>query len=221
MLNTGMLKIIDAQETPIVPGASIPAEGLPLVRELVNGHECVRMGNETKAPFMGFSYSESLTPRVKARIEVLLANPETGEVVLTNEPIVGQISFYDADGKPITTATVDGKVATIEDQKGKMVKVQYRYQPSMEEVMTTDRVLIPFMAASELTESVGVILEGVVYTDMYEASVDFNDVNIKLAVSTNGLVTKQDESGSLAEINGVVISVPGIDTPFLGIRLGY
>lgn len=221
MLHTGMLKIVDAQETPIVPGEVISAEGLPLVRELINGREHCRMGNTVKADFIGFSFTESLTPVVKSRVEVLLADAETGKLDLTYEPITGQVSFYDEEGAAIADATVDGKTVTAEAQKGKFIRVQYRYQPTMEEVIMTDRVLVPSLAANEMTGSIGVILEGLIYTDMFEASVDFNDPEIKLAVSENGLVGKQNEDESLAAIPGKVVSVPGVDTPFLGIRVGY
>lgn len=220
-LHTGYLKIIDAQDTPIVPGEHVAAEGLPLVRELINGRECVRVGNSVKAPFMGFSYTESLTPMVKSKVEVCKADADTGKFDLISEPITGQIAFFAEDGSVINDATVSGKTVTAASNKGEMVKVQYRYQPTTEEVLMEDRVLVPSMASTDITGSIGVILEGLVYTDMFEASVDFSDVNAKLAVSENGLVTVQGEDGDLAEIPGVVVSVPGVDTPFLGIRLGY
>ena len=221
MLHTGYLKIIDAQDTPIVPGQSVPAEGLPLVREIVNGKEHVRVGSDVKAPFIGFSYTESLTPVIKSRVEILKADVDTGKFTLAAAPITGQVSFYDETGAMIEGVVVEDKVATAADNKGQMIRCQYRYQPTVDEVLMSDRILVPSMAASDMTGTIGVILEGIIYTDMFEASVDFSDVNIKLAVSTNGLVTKQDDEGSLAEIPGVVVSVPGVDTPFLGIRVGY
>lgn len=217
MLHTSYLKIIDAQDTPIVPGEHVPAEGLPLVREVINGREHVRVGSSVKAPFMGFSYTESLTPLVKSKVEVVKADVDTGKFTLIHAPITGQVSFYKEDGTSISDAVVSGNEVTATNNKGEMIRCQYRYQPTTEEVMMEDRILVPSMAASDITGSVGVILQGVIYTDMFEASVDFSDPEIKLAVSTNGLVGKQ--TGDLAEIPGVVVSVPGIDTPFLGIRL--
>lgn len=221
MLHTGMLKIIDSQDTPIVPGEVISAEGMPLVRELVNGREHVRVGSSVKAPFMGISYSESLTPLVKSKVERVMANPDTGKFCLIHEPITGQVSFYDEAGAVITDATVTGREVTAESQKGKYVRVQYRYQPTTYEVITEDRILVPSMSASDMTGTIGVILQGVVYTDMFEASADFSAPDIELAVSENGLVTVQDEEKTLAPIPGTVVAVPGIETPFLGIRFGY
>lgn len=220
MLNTLRLKIIDSQETPIVPGEVVAQEGMPLVKVLVNGKEYCRCGNSEFAPFMGFSYTESLTPAIKSKVEILVADADEGKVVLAATPITGQIAAYDATENTLINVTVNGNVVTCPDTlKGKEVKVVYRYSPSVQEVLMTDRVLVPSVSASDMTGSIGVILQGVIYTNYFDASADFSDLTKELCVTEAGLVGVQTAGGNLAKIPGTVISLPGVDNPFLGIRL--
>jgi hypothetical protein len=222
MLHTQRLKIVDSQETPIVPGETVSAEGMPLVRVLLNGKEHVRCANAEVAPFMGFSYSESLTPVIKSKVEVLVANPDTGIVELMAIPL-GQISVYDAvSGEVIASATNEAgtnKVTVDDDHKGAEVRVQYRYAPSTLEVLTNDYTLMPTMSASDMTGSTGVILQGIVYTDCFDPAKDFSDITQELCVDALGLVSTQAAGGALASIPGVVVHVPTAELPFLGIRL--
>lgn len=221
MLNTMRLKIIDSQETPIVPGEVVAQEGMPLVKVLVNGKEHCRCGNSEKAPFMGFSYTESLTPAIKSKVEVLVADPDEAKVVIAATPVTGQIAVYDAtENTLVADATVEGNVVTVpEALKGKEVKVVYRYAPSVQEVLMQDRVLVPSISASDMTGSIGVILQGVIYTNYFDASADFSDLSKELCVTEAGLVGVQAAGGELAKIPGTVIALPGVDNPFLGIRL--
>lgn len=220
MLHTGRLMILNSQEIAIVPGQTVNAEGLPLVREIVNGQECVRQGNTTVAPFVGFSYTESLTPLTKSAVEVLTANSETGKLILKNEPLTGQFSVYLATSGAAIECTVSGKEVTVpEANKGMAVRVQYRYAPSTTEVLMEDRVLIPTMSSTDMLGSIGVIMEGIVYTDQFDAKANFADTSMSLCVTATGLVGMQASNGTLAAIPGSVVSVPGVDTPFLGIRI--
>ena len=82
-----------------------------------------------------------------------------------------------------------------------------------------DRVLVPSISSSDMTGSIGVILQGVIYTNYFDASADFSDTSKELCVTEAGLVGVQDEGGALAKIPGKVIALPGVDNPFLGIRL--
>jgi hypothetical protein len=99
------------------------------------------------------------------------------------------------------------------------VRVQYRYAPSTTEVLMEDRVLIPTMSSTDMLGSIGVIMEGIVYTDQFDAKANFADTSMSLCVTATGLVGMQASNGTLAAIPGSVVSVPGVDTPFLGIRI--
>lgn len=228
MLDLSLTRIRHSKDLPVTADTVVREEGLPLVQVMVDGAEQAAVSGYTGATqFLGFSYSETMRPITKAEVAVLEPTANELQFTLTGTPITGQIRVTDAEGtvyEEDATAAAGKYVlkgAVIEfaaDDAGKQITVQYRYTPSQLELQFNDRVPFTFSTAPELYGRIGVILAGEVFTDQFDASVNWNDTEgKKLVAGENGRVTLA-ESG--VEIPGYIIKTPDANNPYLGIRLG-
>jgi len=222
----GKTKIVDSKEFPLVDGASISAEGMALINYLDNGVERVKPCNGTDAgKFIGFSYGYTLTPWTKAKVETFVVpavSPYTA--TLKHPPISGQIAIVNASGTEQTvgdpsadadTYSITGSVITFHaGQAGKTVTVTYKYSPTALELSFTDKVMNTSFAPSQVTNSIGCILRGEVYTDQFDAGAAWT-ASSTVKLGDNGVLT---DSGSGATITCTITHIPTVESPFLGIR---
>lgn len=245
MLNMSRTLMHQSREIALVPGYTVLEEGVPLVSMLVDGVEAVKGFEGTNdvsagVKFVGFSYSETLTP-LTANQSLTAVTDSNGHVLLPYEPITGQISVWTKNPSGARTRITSTNV-TIEIGNPRMIKVTsdgsaaiadtpvdivYKYMPTLKTAFFEHRVLIPSVSASAMTQSIGVILEGEVWTDKIDLSADFEKATNKLFINQDGLVSADASvPGTGLEINAKVIGIPGSDktgTPsgsggFLGLR---
>lgn len=223
---TGKTKIVDSKEFPLVSGAVISAEGMALINYLDNGIEKVKPCNGTDAgKFVGFSYGYTLTPLTKAKVEkftVPASSPYT--VSLMNIPVSGQIAIVNADGTEQTagdpsadanTYSIDGSTITFHaGQAGKIVTITYKYSPTALQLTYEDKVMNTSFAPSEVTNSIGCIIRGEVYTDQFDASAAWTATST-VRLGDNGVLT---DSGSGTALTCTITHIPTVESPFLGIR---
>jgi hypothetical protein len=223
---TGKTKIVDSKEFPLVSGASISAEGMALINYLDNGVERVKPCNGADAGvFVGFSYGYTLTPLQKAKVAkftVPAVSPYTA--TLTDTPISGQIAIVNASGTEQTvgdpsadadTYSLNGTVLTFHaGQAGKVVTVTYKYSPTALELTFEDKVMNTSFAPSEVTNSIGCILKGEVYTDQFDASAAWT-ASSTVKLGSNGVLT---DAGGGATVSCTIIHIPTVDCPLLGLR---
>ena len=236
MLNMSRTLIHQSREIDFVPGCMVAEEGVPLVSMLVEGKEAVKAFEGTTdvsagVKFVGFSYSETLTP-ITANQNFSAVTDTNSGVLLPYEPITGQISVWKkgADG---TRTRVESSEVTIDPSNPRLIKVAsspntpvdivYKYMPSLKTAFFEHRVLVPSVSASAMTNSTGVILEGEVWTDKIDLSADFEKAGNKLFINQDGLISAASSvPGTGLEINATVIGIPGCSSSdsggFLGLR---
>lgn len=227
MLDLNRTKIVQSREIPVTAGYSVAAEGVCLMQAFEAGEETVRPCTaEASKVFVGFSYAETMSPLTKSLVEQITA-PAASPFTLTlkNTPITGQLSVLDTNdgtaltaGDPSTIATaysISGNVITVNTARASHVfQITYRYSPSVADLQFNDYLSINSFQATDFIGSIGVIVQGEVYTDLFDASVNWAAAPT-VKMEAGGLVG----SGSGVAIpNAKVCHVPTIENPFLGIR---
>jgi len=221
-------KIVQSKEFPVMTGSTITAEGLALIQQLSGGVEYVlpSAGGGTEI-FMGFSYGEVFTPATKSVQETLVV-PAAGAVTLTllHAPLTDtQVSAYDVTNSVIQTlgnpavvnqyTCVSGLLTFNAAKAGTTMRITYRYSPTAEELVASDSVRITSFSASEYITSIGVIQEGEVYTDQFNANRDWSAAT-GVKTMAGGLLDNQAGAGTT--ISCVITHVPDANFPYLGIR---
>jgi hypothetical protein len=229
MLNlAGRTRIVQSREFPVITGSVINAEGLALVQVFENNVEKIKPSEGAAGEkFLGFSYGEVFTPRVKSKVELLNVPAAAPYVVtLPFEPLAGQLLVYNetgaaevSEGDPTVNAgeySILGRIVTFNAaQAGASIRFQFRYTPPTEDIIYEDRVMITTFSATEFMSSIGCILQGEVMTDQFDSSVDWSAATgVKLG--PGGVVT--DQNGAGEEIDAMIIAFPNSENPYLGLR---
>jgi hypothetical protein len=238
MIKRNATRIDTAMECLVVSGSSVLHEGSVLTRSLVSGEERVKPSTGlTTDVFVGFSYNFNLPPINTGRVEVdtvPVASPHSITVergnIITGQTMVRKIS----DSSILTEVSINpgaDEYAVDEDtgeilfnvaEVGDSMRITYRHTISGSEAYyeypDPDKSLY---AAYEMIQSVGVIAEGDVYTDQFNAAIDW-DTAIAINMGADGIVTAD---GAGEEIpNARVVHSPTVSNPFLGIsfsKTGY
>ena len=221
-------------EKKIATGSSVGAEGIPLVGTIEENVQVVApctIANDLT--FVGFSFAHNLVPTVASKVEEVVvpsAAPYTTQLSRTGL-VATQIAVFNAAGTILTETAAaptalqyvcndtTGVLTFNVARAGDTMTVAYRYTPTTLEVKYSwPHESLNINPAFEYLDTVGVIIEGEVYTDQYDVSVDWaNTTAIYL-----GAGVLYDTAGGSTLITAVagakVIHVPEVDNPFLGIR---
>ena len=209
----------DSAEAAVAPGVVINAEGLALVRAVGAQSAGVMPATGTAADvFAGFSFAgTSAMPFAEGfynKVESFTV-PATGIVTLQFTPVAGQVFVFDNTSMAAvpTPTVVANTVTTL--TVGDEVTVTYKYALSVVQARALVGDIQPGGYSGAYLGQIGLIKRGLIYTSEFDSSVEWDAVTaIKLA--PNGQLTNQLGTG--IEIPGMVVAVPGIDIPFLGIE---
>ncbi len=219
-------KIIVSKEIGIATGYTVPQEGMALIQAFENGDEkCLPAAGAGGEILLGFSYHETRTPLVKSRVESKVcpaSAPYT--IALTSTPLTGQLSVVNdvptvqAAGNPANANeySIAANVMTFHaGQAGLTIKTVYRYSPTVNELMFDDKVSTTTWDAPQAISSTGVIQSGEVFTDMFDAGVNW-DAATAVKLDAGGLLT--DQTGGGVTVACTIINIPTEELPYLGIR---
>lgn len=221
MLYFPKTRVAISHEVPIAVGASVLAEGLAIVADNTGGV----FGGKPSAgaatdKFLGISISQEFpltaVPKVEERVQ-----PVANTIVLNRTPISGTIGVFDVtDGAPLvvtTDWTVSGKTITLDaGTVGHTIRVTYKFVPTAFEARAIQGDVYPGGAAGTTFGQVGLLKSGAIYTDQFDASVNWSAAPVAVSTGANGQLTI---GGSGVVIPATVIQVPSIASPFLGILL--
>jgi len=226
----GNTRIIQSKEFPVVAGNTVTAEGQAIIQTMVSGVEqCVISAGATDSVFLGFSYGEVFTPLTKSIVETVTV-PAAGAatVTLKHAPLTNtQCWAYDSTnavnqtiGNPVNANeyTIVSTLLTFNVLKaGAVMDITYRYTPTALELGSfEDNISVTSYSGSDYIGSIGVIQQGEVFTDQFDASVDW-DSYTSVKVIAGGLLSTNAGTGT--EITGAVIThFPTVDLPYVGIR---
>lgn len=242
MLNMKQTRLVHAQHMPVAAGFDVLDEGIALATVLVDGVACVKpaTGAATEV-FAGVSWSRNVMPtQVGMVVEEVIPTDLT--IDLGRVPITGQINVRKtaaADGT-VTVLTVvsvaaanateiqltaAGKLIAFAGEAGNTITATFQYTPSATEARMLQKGNTPSGQLASTQEGIiGVITNAQeLSTSYFDASVDWTSVQasgapqpVKLAA--NGLFTIG--GSGITVPNCTILSVPGVDTPFLTLKLG-
>lgn len=222
-------RVITSANFPVADGYVISGEGQALAQVFEDGIEKVRPSTADEFQvFIGFSYGENYTPSTMSIVEELTVPAETAYTIeLKQTPLSGQIRVYDVTasaavtaGTPATEAaqySISGKTITVNSAKAShVIKVVYRYAPTVMDLMEASLPISTFTAA-DTVGMVGAIQKGEVYTDLFDASSDWDSATTTVRLGAGGVVTTG--GSGLAIPNCTVCHRPTVEMPYLGLRL--
>lgn len=238
MLKRNATVIGSTMEGQVVTGSSVLHDGSVLTRVLVSGKEKVKPSEGLKTDvFIGFSYNLNANPINASKVELVTVpatSPRSITLAKTNT-LVGQILIRKVSGgtvlDEVSANPGAGEYAVDEAtgiilfnvaEAGVAIQVVYRYTVSAADLYYRYSHTDPNRdALYDMFQAVGVITEGDVFTDQFNAGIDWNNV-ISVNMAAGGLVTGD---GAGEEIpNARVIHSPTSDNPFLGVsvlNIGY
>lgn len=214
-----------SQEFPVAVGFTVTAEGQALVA--VNGTDGsfgVKPSNADAAEqFLGLAVSQQMTITSKARVESFVI-PAGLTVTVDRTPTGGTISVYNkTDGAVVATGgagwTLTGKVFTLAAGfLGKTLEFYYKYAVTANESRQLQGDIFPGGAAGYVVNQVGILKNGVVFTDQFDTTVNWNVANPVVRTGVNGQLTI---GGTGPIINCTVTQSPNADSAYLGLNLNY
>jgi hypothetical protein len=237
MLHT-RTQIRQSHERPLDTGSNMPVlEGSALVYSLENGGGAVKVSTGVDSErFEGFAYSQHQTPRTSNKVEEGVVDPVSYTLKLESAPIGGggnmvvkatdtnqRLSFV-ASSSPAAgqyTIETNDTVKGHSSLGGKRILATYHYNMTVQEAMARFGDSPPgSYTVSEVTNTVGCIEKGVIYTDQFSPSDDwasFTGTSV-IKAGPNGVITMAADADG-AVIPATVDHVPSAELPFLGLRV--
>jgi len=229
MLLHAKTRIIESRDWPINPASSEIFEGMALTNNVVNGVGTVQASaGSSNDVFAGFALNVQKCPTTAKYVELVTipASPGPYTWTLANTPISpsgSTVSFVSAAGTALSygsgadNASVSGNVITFDSSDaGEQYYVTYAYSPTVAQLIYLfgDGVVLKREPAA-VTNTVGVIRAGLLYTDQFDPSQNWWAANIAdLHTGAGGVVTR---GGSGSAIHAQVVAAPGVDFPYLGL----
>lgn len=215
MIYFPLTRLVDSSEAAVAPTANITAEGQALVKAATGVAPSLGTSADVFAGFavMGVS-AAPVAALYGTKVESALV-PGNGVVTLGQTPVSGQLAVFDnTDGAAVASPTVSGKTVT-GLTAGNTVTVTYKYALTTLQSRALQGDTQPGGYAGSYVGQVGLAKRGVIYTDQFDASVNWAAATgIKLMA--NGQITNQ--AGTGVAIDGYVVAVPNQEVPYLGIE---
>lgn len=221
MIYFPLTKIVDSSEAVLAPGAAVTAEGQALIRVTAAPAQGVTpslgAANEIFAGFSLLGVSAAPLPALYASKVESFTVPGSGIVALAKTPVAGQLAVFDnTAGAAVATPTVVGNTVTTLTV-GNTVTVTYKYALSVIEARALQGDVQPGGYAGSYVGQVGVAKRGVIYTDQFDAAVNWAAAtSIKLAAG--GQVTNQSGATGVVLTGAYVVSTPSQEVPYLGLE---
>lgn len=217
-------QIVDSREFALASGAQVAYDGQVMVRSTSNAAAGVLPSTGVAGElFVGFANLQTTSSPVQEAFAVKVETytvPATQQITLTSTPTaLSQVSVSDQTtgsivapaGLTLTGAVLGGAGLVA----GNTVRVTYRYNLTVNQARSLYGNVNPAGYGGNQINTCGVATRGLIYTNMFDAGVDWNANGTTLKAAAGGIVTA---SGSGAAINGYVTSTPSTDKPFLGIE---
>lgn len=222
MIYAPLSSITRSNEYPLAAGAVLAADGQALVIATTSGVVGVSpSANGASEKFIGFVNAQTsalpflLTTEVKVE---KFTTPVGGVLTLSKTP-VGSTAVVTRDdtGATVTQTGASGNNIDISGAAitGVPVTVVYRYNLTAAQSRARGGDVQPGGYSGNMIQSVSVASAGRVYTDQFDTSKNYGTAT-SLKTGANGLITNQD--GSSPAISAVVIALPNVDFPYLGLE---
>ena len=242
MLDLSLTKILLSQEMPLLLTSAAFGEGTGLefawgssqsgTGTPTGAGNVVQPGSGSSAVYAGTAMSVFTRPSTGVWVDTLVVGSTTPTVTLSQVPTAASVisvtlstvtgtQFTQTASGPSSTQYVVGgtnnQTLTFNSSNaGATVVVTYRYALTVQqaEMFVGDGVAGGY-SPSSVTNSVGVIERGIVFTSDFNTAAYWGAGNVStVALASGGLYTI---GGSGASVSGTVYQVPTVDIPFLGL----
>jgi len=237
MLQVDLGTIYRSEERRLKAGTNGVVEGQALVADYENGELVVRPATAANERFVGVAISSVNAIKSLTKVEVLTTaaaiSPtntiDTKQVTLAHKPTALTIRI-DAGSSNIGTRVTDAPTLTnitagkyhLDDNTNVLTlpsnateyRIQYRYSPTVLEAINIQGEPEPGTHVSDVTETIGVITAGEVFTSEWLTTVAWSGTS-KLILADKGKFTTHATN----EISNTMITkVPDTETGLLGFR---
>lgn len=226
MISRPLTRVVNSTEMTVAPGAVILAEGQALVRSAGATSLGVLPSTGTASDiFQGFAFAGTsaypFPEQYTNKVETFTV-PATGTVVLSVEPISGQVGVYDVTlGEAVTGFTVTGQSVsglTV----GDVVTVTYKYPLTIVQATALYGNVQPGGYAGAYVSQIGVITRGFILTSEFDSSKDWNQAGATAATQivcgAAGQLTLGTPGTDGVAFPGTVVRLPDEYYPYLGVE---
>lgn len=217
-------KITDSDEAKLAAGFAITAEGQPLMNVPGQGLQPAD-ADVTTGIFAGFALcnqSAAALPMTYAvKVEEFIAAAATAVMNTQFASVSGQIGIT-MNGAAVASGdiTVSGTQVTVANATvGAKLVVTYKFMPTAAQQIAMQGNIAPSGVAGALFGQTGRAKRGVIYTDQYDASINWGAV-ATVKFNGAGLLTGVPTIATGADVlpGAYVVHVPTATQPFLGIE---
>lgn len=215
-------------ELPVAVGQMVTAEGQAVVA--VNGTDgsfgCKPSAGAAGEQFVGVAVSQQIPITSKAWLENFVV--PTGLSRSTQYlPVTGTVSVYDfTTGTVVPSSGAAGSFWTLSGQTltlpastaGHTVTVSYKFATTVTMSRYLQGDIFPGGPAGYVVNQIGLIKNGIVWTDQFDTTVNWNVANPVVTLGVNGQFTI---GGAGTPVNCIVTNSPSSGSPFLGLDLNY
>lgn len=210
-------------EFPVAVGASIAAEGLAMIADNTGGVFGAKpSAGGASEVFLGVAVSQQITLTSLSKVESFV-QPGSNTVTLSFTPTGGTLGVYDNTAAGVVPAggggwTLSGKTVTLQaGTAGHELVFYYKFSPTATQARFAQGDIVPGGPAGATLSQIGVARSGIVYTDQFDTSVNWNANGIVVKTAANGQFTI---GGAGTTLGGVqVIAPPVAGFPFLGLLI--
>lgn len=210
-------------ELPVDASSTISAEGQCLVASTPDGNFGAKpsagSGSEV---FLGVAVSQQITLTAIPRAEAFTQG--ASDAIQTSfTPNAGTVAVYDVTAGALLTGggtdyTQTGKdITLLAATRGHELLVHYTYAPTAVQARAYQGDIVPGGPAGAALSQVGIIRNGIVYTDQYDTTVDWTQANPVVKTGAGGKFTIGGSGTTLTNVS--VIAAPVANFPYLGLLL--
>lgn len=235
MINQGKTRWFNSLNHDVVTGSAVIQEGAVLTKVMEGGVAKVRACNADERIY-GFALHQRTVADKSTKVEDFVV-PATLSQVLAKAP-VGGVALVKrtvaAGSGTVGVMTVVGVAPTTVDEvqlsdqtltfhadaSGDHIEVTYEHELTYAEHVRLVGEGVPgLLTAMQAIGSIGVITNGVVFTDQYDVTVDWATVDETKIVAAAGGKLGYNATATAADARIFIESVPSVGNPFLGVRI--
>lgn len=212
-----------SRELPVAVGASIAAEGIALMADNTGGvFGAKATAGASGDVFLGIAVSQQIALGNQVKVETNIQG-SSNTIVLDRTPVSSSLGVFDATaGAVIATGgsgwTLSGKTVTLQaGTQGHEIICYYKFTPTAAEARFIQGDVWPGGPAGASLTQIGVASNGIVYTDQFDTTVNWNANGIAVKTGANGQFTIGGSGATLANVQVIAPPTPGFG--YLGLQL--
>lgn len=212
-----------SRELPVAVGSSIAAEGIALMADNTGGvFGAKATAGASTDVFLGIAVSQQIALGNQVKVETNVQGV-SNTIVLDRTPVASSLSVWDNTAGAVVPAggggwTLSGKTVTLQaGTQGHEIITYYKFTPTATEARFIQGDVWPGGPAGASLSQIGVAINGIVYTDQFDTTVNWNANGIAVKTGAAGQFTIGGSGATLANVQVIAPPTPGFG--YLGLQL--